>query len=295
MLEAVMRGVLNKGYSVSELAERLGLPWKGNDIDITHIAPLSEAIHGSLSFSKNIFESSEKSDCVIIAPEGTIFENGVVIFSEKPRLTFALTLHTLSECPGFMKYQEKPEIAPDAIVSSTAVIGYGVKIGSRSYIGENVVIADGVSIGADCYIKSNTVVGEQGFGFERDSDGSPVRILHLGGVTIGDRVEIGSLNTVCRGTIGDTIIENDVKIDDHVHIAHNCHVRRGALITACVELSGGVDVGEYSWIGPNSSILQKISLGDNSFISIASNVVRDVAENTSVGGNPARAFPKKND
>jgi UDP-3-O-[3-hydroxymyristoyl] glucosamine N-acyltransferase len=155
-----------------------------------------------------------------------------------------------------------------------------------------VVISDGVTIGSDCIIKSNTVIGEAGFGFERDEMGVPIRILHLGTVKIGDRVEIGSLNTICRATLGTTVIEDDVKTDDHVHIAHNCRVRRGAMITACVELSGGVDVGSFAWVGPNSSIIQKLVIGDHAFIGIGSNVTKSVPNGVSVAGNPARMLTR---
>ncbi len=88
-------------------------------------------------------------------------------------------------------------------------------------------------------MKSGSVIGEMGFGFERDEAGIPLRMAHLESVEIGNRVEIGSLNTVCRGTLNSTVIEDDVKTDDHVHIAHNCRVRRGAMLTAAVVLSGG--------------------------------------------------------
>jgi UDP-3-O-[3-hydroxymyristoyl] glucosamine N-acyltransferase len=171
--------------------------------------------------------------------------------------------------------------------------GKGVVIGAKSFVGHNVVIDDGVHIREDCIIKSNTVIGEPGFGFERDEFGRPIRLLHLGNVIIGNRVELGSLNSVCRGTIENTIIEDDVKTDDQVHIAHNCIIRCGSLIAACVEISGGVDFGDHTWIGPNSSIIQKVKIGDKSFIGIASNVTKSVKNGTAVAGNPARQLVTK--
>lgn len=141
-------------------------------------------------------------------------------------------------------------------------------------------------------MKSNTVIGEDGFGFVRDDDGTPLRMPHLGTVVIGDRVEIGSLNTICRATLGQTVVENDVKTDDHVHIAHNCIIRSGALITACAELSGGVIVGRNAWIGPNSSVIQKVEIGENSFVGIGSNVTKPVQRDATVAGNPARVLNK---
>jgi len=276
--------------STSQLAERLGLLWRGRNTDIEMICPLDTIKDGGLCFTKSDQGIVFSSAATVIAPHGTEQGQGSIIESNNPRLDFAKALNLLLSNPGFVEHGEPANVATNAVVSQSAFLGRGVYIGARSIIGHNVVITDGVSIGTDCIIKSNTVIGEAGFGFERDEKGIPIRILHLGSVVIGNRVEIGSLNTVCRGTLGDTIIGDDVKTDDHVHIAHNCRVGRGALLTACVELSGGVEVGAYSWIGPNSSIIQKIKLGVNSFIGIASNVTKSVPDGASVAGNPARIF-----
>lgn len=284
-----MGNKLNEPIDGRLLADKLCLPFLGNNLKICTVNSLDNATKSSLCFTKKqSYLEGLAVNAVIIAPENTLVENFAVIESKNPRLTFARALNLLSIDPGFSAPNTPAIIHPSAKVKDTCVIGCGVNIGKRTIIEHNVVIADGVKIGDDCYIKSNSVIGEPGFGFERDENGIPIRLIHLGSVVIGNRVEIGSLNTVCKGTLSDTIIEDDVKTDDHVHIAHNCRIRRGALITACVELSGGVDVGEFAWLGPNSSVIQKAVLGDNSFIGIASNVTKSVACNTTVAGNPAR-------
>lgn len=275
-------------YPVSALSNVLGLKWLGRDIEIVSVKPLFDVEAGSLCFTNSHLVDEINLPVVLIAPSGTLCESGAVIESANPRLTFAKALMCLSLNPGFMSICLPPKIGSYVKISPTAVLGNGVEIGDRTVIGHNVVISDGVIIGEDCIIKSNSVIGESGFGFERDPNGVPVRIMHLGGVVIGNRVEIGSLNTICRSTLGNTVIEDDVKTDDHVHIAHNCRVRRGALLTACVELSGGVEVGEYSWIGPNASVMQKAVLGAHSFVGIGSNVTKSVPDGAIVAGNPAR-------
>ena len=118
-----------------------------------------------------------------------------------------------------------------------------------------------------------------------------LRFIHLGGVKIGNEVEIGALNSIARGTLNDTIIENGVKTDNLVHIAHNCYIGCNSLITACVELSGGVIVGKNVWIGPNSSVLEKIKIGDNAFIGIGSVVTKDV--DTNMAGSWQSLTPNK--
>ena len=290
-----MGNELATSIKVSELAKELNLDWDGPDLIIKRIDSLQSLKEGSLSFSKNIQPYPQKNKSILISPPGTKIGNGSIIQANNPRLVFAKALVLLSQLVGFKKFQENPQIGNDTIISSSAFLGKGVVVGDRSQIGHNVVIHDGVKIGKDCVIKSNTIIGEAGFGFERDEMNKPIRLLHLGDVIIGNRVELGSLNSVCRGTIENTIIQDDVKTDDQVHIAHNCIIRKGALIAACVEISGGVDVGEHTWIGPNSSIVQKIKIGKKSFVGIASNVTKSINDGVSVAGNPARIIKKIND
>jgi len=284
---------LVRSIRVSELASALKLDWYGVDLKIEFVCTLESISCGALSFSKKIIHQTLKKQATLISPPGTDSGNGSVIATNNPRLDFARALILLDKLAGFRKLQKEPRLGHGVSISQTAVIGKGVVIGARSFVGHNVVIDDGVHIGEDCIIKSNTVVGEPGFGFERDEFGRPIRLLHLGNVIIGNRVELGSLNSVCRGTIENTIIEDDVKTDDQVHIAHNCIIRCGSLIAACVEISGGVDVGDHTWIGPNSSIIQKVKIGDKSFIGIASNVTKSVKNGTAVAGNPARQLVTK--
>ena len=106
-------------------------------------------------------------------------------------------------------------------------------------------------------------------------------------MVIQDNVEIGALNTVAGGTIHPTVVEVDVKTDDHVHIAHNCRIGPRTIITACAELSGSVRIGADCWIGPNASIRDGISVGDGAFVGIGSNVIAPVLPRAIVYGNPA--------
>ena len=105
---------------------------------------------------------------------------------------------------------------------------------------------------------------------------------------IGDNVEIGALNSSARGTLSDTVIQDHVKTDNLVHIAHNCSVGASCLIAACAELSGGVVLAEKVWVGPNSTFLQKVKVGTNSFVGLGSVVTKDIPNNVMVAGSPAR-------
>lgn len=283
---------LNKVIYASELAARFELILVGEDLPVSNISGLSEAGEGALSFMGSSAATLPLSSCVLIAASGVVGFS--VLISDNPRLMFAKILNFLDEEIGFLMSQESPMVDPSARIGLHTVLGRGVRIGANSVVHNFVVIGDGVQVGENCIIKSGAIIGEDGFGFERDELGLPLRLLHLGSVRIGNNVEIGSLTTVCRGTLADTIILDHAKIDDHVHIAHNCKIGMGAMVVACAEVSGGVVLGDRSWVGPNASIIQKRTIGDDALIGIGANVVRDVAAGTTVAGNPAKPLIAKN-
>lgn len=283
---------LIKSIAASEVANWCGVQVTGEDFLIESVDSLDNIADGVLCFAKELPDVKIENKSIIIATELAIKNARCLIVSNNPRLTYARILIEIEKRIGFVRATAEPLIDKSATVSPHTYIGAGVEIGPRSVILPFVYLGQGTRIGADCIIKSGSIIGQDGFGFERDENNIPIRLIHLGSVVIGDRVEIGSLNTVCRGTLGDTIIEDDVKTDDHVHVGHNCLIKKAALITACAELSGSVEVGEYSWIGPNSSIIQKAVLGDYSFIGIGANVTKSVPAGTTVAGNPARAIHK---
>jgi len=161
-------------------------------------------------------------------------------------------------------------------------------IGPHTTIGDNVVIKAGVIIGDYCNIKSGSVIGDKGFSFGFNEDGMAHEIVHTGGVIIGNHVEIGALCTVCRGTVTDTIIENYVKTDDHVHIAHNCHIKKGVIITAGAILGGSVTIEPKSWLGLNCTVQNKVKLAWGTLVGTAANVIKNTVIRAVMTGNPAK-------
>lgn len=286
-----MDNELKIAVSSHRLAEAIGLRVEGPEIEISGVVPFASVDAGVLCFSKASV-AKVVSRAVVIAPDAENTLDGCLIASSSPRLDFARALLWLSAEVGFRTSSEPPKIHPTVRIGTACTIGNGVRIGAHSVIGNNVTIAASTTIGERCVVKSGAVVGEDGFGFERDESGMPVRLVHLGSVLIGNDVEIGSLTTVCRGTLRNTVIEDYVKIDDHVHIAHNVTVRRGAMVTACAEVSGGVEIGEFSWVGPNASVIQQLKIGSGSLIGIAANVLKDVPKGAVMIGNPAKQLPR---
>lgn len=106
-------------------------------------------------------------------------------------------------------------------------------------------------------------------------------------------VEIGNFTTIARGTLDNTIIHSHVKIDNLVHIAHNCIIGENSMVVACAEVSGSAIVGKNCWLGVGCSTMQKIRIGENSIIGIGAVVLEDVAPGAVMAGNPAKVIRTK--
>ena len=222
------------------------------------------------------------------------------IVSENPRLDFIRILSKFFE-PKISKGSIHPSaiieegalISPDAVIGPYCFVSSSSIIGSRTILHASVIVDNGAIIGDDCEIKSGVVLGQSGFGFERDKLGNPVKFPHFGKVVIGNNVYIGANTAIDRGTLGDTIIEDNVKIDNLVHIAHNCHIKEGSFVIACAILGGGTQIGKNCWIAPNVSVKEQTHINDGALVGLGAVVLKDVEENTVVVGNPAKKLNNK--
>lgn len=288
-----MGRALKKGVTVGQIASTLGLSMHGpSDAVIYRVDSADCAGPGSLCFAKNIAwaRKAAASAVLLTSPDHVVDRTGPTLVSLQPRLDFARALALLEFLAGFTWSNAEPLIHPTVRIGKNVVLGRGVRIGAETVIFHNTVIGDEVEIGARCVVKSGAVIGEDGFGFERDSIGKAVRLPHIGRVIVGDDVEVGSLTTVCRGTLGDTVLRNGCKIDDHVHIAHNVDVGEDVFVIACAEISGGVKIGPRSWIAPNASVLNQLNIGADAVIGLGGVVVKSVPDGAVVAGNPAKSL-----
>ncbi len=288
----------NKSIKASDIATFLKTKVHGKDLPIKTVTSLNDASSNALTFSKNKlsndFIKNSEGLCVIAKELPDEIGLNAFVIVENPRLAFAKVL------AEFFAEKKKPGIGKHNVIHATAKIGTGVLIGNGCTIGRNVeigdhteirnnvVISDGVKIGRHCLIRSSAVIGEEGFGFENENDGTPIRVPHLGSVEIGDYVEIGNFTAIARGTLKNTIIHSHVKIDNLVHIAHNCIIGENTMIIACAEVSGSAEVGKNCWLGVGCSTMQKIKIGDNCLIGIGSVVLKDVPSGAVMVGNPAK-------
>lgn len=145
-----------------------------------------------------------------------------------------------------------------------------------------------ITIPNSAKIHPSAVIGKDGFGFTWDDEGVPYQLTHFGGVHIGKRCSIGANTVVDKGYLRETFLCEDVKIDNHVHVAHGVHIGARTCIAAHAMLGGSVWVGEDVWIGPSVSIKEGVEIGDGAYIGIGSNVLTDVPPRAIVAGNPAK-------
>ena len=278
---------LKSPVKLSELVDELQLNWNGEDAVITSVSSNENSVSGSLVFSKTVNGLVPGRIAVLPELSGEGCDCPAII-SKNIRMDFVRCLDYLEREIGFSHFEFKSKIHPTVMIGENVVIESGCEISEGVVLEHNVVIHSGTSIGSNTRVRANSSIGGDGFGFERLSDGRPIRFPHLGGVSIGSNVEIGSNTCIAKGTLGDTVIEDDVKIDNLVHVSHNCCIKRGTFLIACSEISGGVKTGRNAWIGPNSSIMQKVSIGDGALIGIGAVVLKDVSPNTVYAGNPAK-------
>jgi acetyltransferase-like isoleucine patch superfamily enzyme len=248
-------------------------------------------------FSKDAAEAIENahvtSALFALPPEYRGHVNKPTIFTEHPREIFArLAIEMFDYFSAYWWGFEDAAAAgarrggtivyPGAQIHQDAVIGEGSIIFPGSVIGPNVII------GRRALIKPNSVIGIVSFGIFRGRDNRNTHLPHVGGVVMGDDVEVGALTTVCAGTIHPTIVADTVKVDDHVHVGHNTQTGEGTLICANSVIAGSAVLGRDVWISPNTSIIESTNIGDKAFVGLAANVLKDVPANTVVVGNPAR-------
>lgn len=234
---------------------------------------------------------------IVIRPEIlTRLNTTILLKCPNSRLSFIKLITAFFAAKVTSGIHQTAIISSGAILHETCSIGANVTIGDDVVIGKNTIIYPGVhiynnvTIGDNVIINSGSVIGTDGFGYERQDDGTFIKFPHIGGVIIEDNVEIGGNTCIDRGTLGNTIVKKGAKIDNLVHIAHNVEIGENTLVISHSQIAGGVKIGQNSWISPSVSIIDRVSIGNNAKVGIGSIVLRNVNENETVSGNPARVI-----
>lgn len=279
------------------------------DLFIDNIPDINTVTETSLDWVNSSKENkqsiAEDSRAKVLVVDETIqyspimkAQNKVLLVVKKPRKTMA---HIASH---FFVTKPTPGIHPSAVIDDNAVIdvtshiGAGcvvgkAKIGAGTVLMPNVVVYDNVVIGENCLIQAGAVIGTDGLGCVRDSEGKLTKFPHLGGVVIGNDVEIGANCQVAKGAFSDTIIENGCKINGLCFIAHNCHLEENVWITGDTMLCGSVRVKKNSTIFSNVIIREQRVIGEKVTIGMGSVVTKNVPDGETWIGAPAHKHEKK--
>lgn len=279
---------------LSELAEKTGCRLHGEDCLIENVSDLDAAGEGDLAFIYNpkyLAKLDSTNASAIIIKEVWLEEcKKPALIADNPRLAFVKAAQLLNPerryQPGIAASAEVADdvevpasayIGPNVVIeagvklgdsvqiAANTVIGADVSIGADTVIHPNVSVGHGTKIGASCIIYSGTVIGSDGFGYEREGD-HYLKVPQLGNVHIGDNVEIGANTAIDRGALRDTIINDGVKLDNLVQIAHNVEVGKHTVMSGHSGIAGSTKVGEYCVIGGGVGISDNIEVTDNVMI-----------------------------
>ena len=294
---------------IGELSRLLGGELIGDPaVQVSRIGPLEGATAETISFlSHPRYQpqlAASRAGCVIVGPamREVAAARGAAIVCADPYLAFARLTQwwaAMRRTPAVAGVHASAIIEPGAHVHAKASIGAmvyvgrgavvaaGAVIGAQSHVGEDahvgegtwlkprVVLGDACRIGARGIVHSGAVIGADGFGFAPDH-GRWTKIEQLGGVLIGDDVEIGANTCIDRGALDDTVIEEGVKLDNLVQIAHNVRVGAHSAFAGCVGVAGSAKIGRHCTAGGGAIILGHLELVDHVHITAATVVTRSI-------------------
>lgn len=294
-------------YRLSEIVANLGGSLDGADVTVSAIAQTDRAKPGELTFLTDKKYIKTLPNCqasaIILSDKDaqTLSLSIPKIISDNPYLYYSRVVNLFHPKPKLavgvkdtVKIGKNTSIGKNAAIYDYVVIGENSQIGdncqihSGVIIGDNVVIANDViiypkvviysevTIGSNCSLQSGCVIGSDGFGYAPDASRHWHKIPQIGGVVIGNDVEIGANTTVDSGALSPTIIEDGVKIDNLVQIAHNVKLGAHTAIAAQVGIAGGTTIGKHCQIGGAAGITGHVTIADYTVIGGASNVSKDI-------------------
>ena len=293
------------GYTLADLAAKLQVELRGDgEIEINSLATLATATAGQLTFLANPKYRDQlkqtRASAVILHPDMAGACSTALLISDNPYLSFARATRLFERKPGV-----SPGVHPSAVIADSAqidpgaaiaanctieagavieqgviigpgcVVGQDSTIGSNSVLHANVTLYHDVKIGCDAIIHSGVVIGADGFGFAQDGK-EWVKIAQLGGVTIGQSVEIGAGTTIDRGALEDTYIDDGVIIDNQVQLAHNVRVGKNTAIAGCSAVAGSTVIGANCTIAGAVGIIGHLKIADNVHITAMSLVTKSI-------------------
>lgn len=285
---------------------------------VSGFGKIEEAGEGALTFLANekykAYLKDSKASVIIISENLAIPDNDARTFIRVKDAYAAMTrlldlYKSLTQQKSGIEQpssiHESAELGEDIYVGAFAYIGKNVKIGDNckiyphvfiddnAVIGDNTVLYSGVKIydncvvGKNCIIHSGAIIGSDGFGFQPDQNGVFHKVQQVGNVVIGNQVEIGACCTIDRATMGSTTIEDGVKLDNQIQVAHNVTVGKNTVIAAQAGIAGSTKVGQNNMIGGQVGVAGHIKLGDFVHVQAQSGVNGNIADHSKLYGSPA--------
>ena len=300
-------------HTAHEIAERFGLQVHGDGAVAVHgVATLAHAGPGQLSFLANPRYRAQLADSaaavVVLRADDAEAARGTALVARDPYVAFAKIAALFDVAPARPPgIHPSASIDPSAQIAASAHIGAFVSIGARSVVGDGCVIGPGSVIGDDCQvgdgceliarvtlvtrvrlgkrvrIHPGAVLGADGFGLAMDA-GHWIKVPQLGGVNIGDDCEIGANACVDRGALEDTTLEEDVRLDNLVQVAHNVHIGAHSAIAGCTGIAGSAKIGRYCMLGGAVGVVGHLEICDKVVItgkSVVRNSIHEPGEYSS--------------
>lgn len=298
---------------LSEIAARLDLTLRGEDMDVTGVNTLADAAPTELSFLANPkyapqLEATRAAAVILAADQAP--EGRPCLISANPYLDFARCVQLFAKPQGsFSGVSELAFVHDDARIDPTASVGPFVFIGPRAVVGPRTSIFSGSYVGEDCQIgedcliypncslmagtqlgkrvtlHAGTVLGSDGFGFAQGAAGM-TKFPQIGRTVIEDDVEIGANTTIDRAALGETRIGQGTKIDNLVQLGHNVRVGRNCILVAQVGIAGSTSLGDGVILAGQVGVAGHIHLGDGCRIGAKSGVGQDIPPRQDLSGIP---------
>ncbi|MEH8163229.1 UDP-3-O-(3-hydroxymyristoyl)glucosamine N-acyltransferase [Aeromonas allosaccharophila] len=294
-------------FTLAQLAQQLGARVHGDGtLEIRKVATLEKAGKGDITFLSNKkyrhYLEQSKATAVLITEADLPFCPTNALVLKDPYVGFARVAQLLDTTPqpatdihpsaviaADVQLGERVAIGANAVIESGVVLGDDVRIGPGCFVGKdtrlgarsrlwaNVTLYHNVTMGTDCLVQSGTVIGADGFGYANER-GEWIKIPQLGGVTIGNRVEIGACTTIDRGALEDTRIADNVIIDNQCQIAHNVEIGYGTAVAGSTVMAGSLKVGKYCIIGGASVFNGHMEICDQATVTGMAMVMRPITE-----------------
>ncbi|MGB5438113.1 MAG: UDP-3-O-(3-hydroxymyristoyl)glucosamine N-acyltransferase [Gammaproteobacteria bacterium] len=276
------------------------------DCEITAIATLKNAGMGDVSFLSNSgykkYLRKTRASAVILSPENAVDCPTAVIVAADPYVCYARAaalivpppapkqgVHASAVIEEGSQVDASAWVGPNCIIERGAIVNAGVQldggcfigagsvIGAYSHLNPNVVICHDVVIGKRVNIYPGAVIGSDGFGLANEG-GKWINVPQLGSVVIGDDVEVGSNTTIDRGALEDTVLQEGVRLDNQIQVAHNVRIGAHTAIAGCVGISGSATIGKYCMIGGGVGIVGHIEIADHVVVTGMTLVSKSITE-----------------